>query len=105
MVESKKGHNLVNISRNSLKSLSGHFNIDHKPYAKYENLSSRGFSRYHVDKVCMAEWKKGHNFSIQGPTEKKIFFRLFFVLMLHIKFQVPSSSGSLVLQPTTLLYW
>ena len=53
----------------------------------------------------MAESKKGHNFSIQGPTEKKIFFRLFFVLMLHIKFQVPSSSGSLVLQPTTLLYW
>ena len=26
--------------------------------------------------------------------------RLFFVLMLYIKFQVPSSSGSLVLQPT-----
>ena len=31
--------------------------------------------------------------------------RLFFVLMLQIKFQVPSASGSLVLQPTTLLYW
>ena len=26
--------------------------------------------------------------------------RLFFVQMLYIKFQVPSSSGSLVLQPT-----
>ena len=58
----------------------------------------------------MAESKKGHNFAIQGPTEKKYFFflfyllfilvRLFFVLMLYIKFQVPSSSGSLVLQPT-----
>ena len=48
----------------------------------------------------MAESKKGHNFAIQGPTEKKIHVRLFFVLMLHIKFQVPSSSGSLVLQPT-----
>ena len=44
--------------------------------------------------------KKGHNFAIQGPTEKKIRVRLFFILMLHIKFQVPSSSGSLVLQPT-----
>ena len=49
----------------------------------------------------MTELKKGHNFAIQGPTEKKkIRVRLFFVLMLYIKFQVPSSSGSLVLQPT-----
>ena len=48
----------------------------------------------------MTESKKGHNFAIQGPTEKKICIRLFFVLMLYIKFKVPSSSGSLVLQPT-----
>ena len=49
----------------------------------------------------MTESKKGHNFAIQGPTEKKkIRVRLFFVLMLHIKFQVPSSSSSLFLQPT-----
>ena len=49
----------------------------------------------------MTESKKGHNFAIQGPTEKKkICVHLFFVLMLYIKFQVPSSSGSLVLQPT-----
>ena len=47
----------------------------------------------------MAESKKGHNFAIQGPTPKKMCC-LFFVLMLYIKFQVPSSSGSLVLQPT-----
>ena len=53
----------------------------------------------------MAESKKGHNFAIQGPTEKKICIRFLFVLMLHIKFQVPSSSRSLVLQPTTMLYW
>ena len=52
------------------------------------------------DKVFMTESKKGHNFAIQGPTEKKIRVRLLFVLMLYIKFQVPSSSGSLVLQPT-----
>ena len=42
MVESKKGHNLVNILLNSLKSLSGHLNIDPKPYAKYQNPSSSG---------------------------------------------------------------
>ena len=49
----------------------------------------------------MTESKKGHNFAIQGPIEKKkICVRLFYVLMLHIKFQVPSSSRSLVLQPT-----
>ena len=42
MVESKKRHNLVNISRNSLKSLSGHLSIDRKPYAKYENPCSSG---------------------------------------------------------------
>ena len=48
----------------------------------------------------MAESKKGHNYAIEGPTEKKIRVRLFFVLMLYIKFQVPSSSGSLVLRPT-----
>ena len=34
----------------------------------------------------MPELKKGHNFAIQGPIEKKIPVRLFFVLMLHIKF-------------------
>ena len=48
----------------------------------------------------MAESKKGHNFAIHGPAEKKIRVRLFFVLMLYIKFQVLSSVGSLVLQPT-----
>ena len=53
----------------------------------------------------MTESKKGHSFAIQGPTKKKIFVRLFFVLILHTKFQVPSSGRSLVLQPTTMLYW
>ena len=37
--------------------------------------------------------QRGHN--ELGPTEKKLCVRLFFVLMLHIKFQVPSSSCSL----------
>ena len=53
----------------------------------------------------MTESKKGHNVAIQGPREKKIRVRLIFVLMLHIKFQVSSSSPSLVLQPTAMLYW
>ena len=47
----------------------------------------------------MAELKKRHNFAILGLTEKKSVL-LIFALMLHIKFQVPSSSSSLVLQPT-----
>ena len=37
--------------------------------------------------------QRGHN--ELGPTEKKIMCSLIFVLMLHIKFQVPSSSCSL----------
>ena len=53
----------------------------------------------------MTESKKGHHFAIQGPTEKKIRVHLFFELMLHIKFQVSSSSRSLGLQPTAMLYW
>ena len=52
----------------------------------------------------MTESKKGHNFAIQGLAEKRLRVRLFFVLMLHIKFQVPSSSGSPVLQQTAMLY-
>ena len=42
----------------------------------------------------MAESKKGHNFAIQGPIKKKkkISVRLFFVLMLHIKFQVQAQA-------------
>ena len=35
-----------------------------------------------------------------GSNRKNICIRLFFVLMLYIKFQVPGSSGSLVLTQT-----
>ena len=35
MVELKKGHNLVNISRKLLKSSSSTLKLDSKPYAKY----------------------------------------------------------------------
>ena len=41
----------------------------------------------------MAESKKGHYFSILGPTEKKILVRLFFVLMLLIIFQGATQIG------------
>ena len=58
-------------------------------------------------KFFMTQSKKGHTFAMQGPTKKKKknTCALIFVLMLHIKFQVPSSRGSLVLQPTAMLYW
>ena len=36
----------------------------------------------------------------KGRPKRKMRVRLFFVLMLYIKFQVPSPSASLVLQPT-----
>ena len=42
--------------------------------------------------------KRGITLPYKG--RPKIRVRLFFVLMLYIKFQVPSSIGSLVLQPT-----
>ena len=42
MAESRKRHDLVNISRNSPKSQSGHLNIDSKSYAKYKNPSLSG---------------------------------------------------------------
>ena len=43
MVELTKGHFLVNVSRNSVKSLKGLLNIDPNSYAKYHNPSLRGF--------------------------------------------------------------
>ena len=98
MVKSKKGHNLINISRSSKVTQVT------KPYAKYENPSSSGSYDIVLTRVFMTESIKGHNFAIQGPTKKKKPVRLFFVLMLHIKLQVPGSSRSLVLQPTTMLY-
>ena len=41
----------------------------------------------------MAESKKGHNFAILGPTEKKNSHSLIFVLMLHIKLQGSTQIG------------
>ena len=71
----------------------------------YMRILALVFSCYQVDKVCIAGSTKGHNFAIQVPTKKKICVCLFFVLMIHIKFQVPSSSSSLVLQTTAMLHW
>ena len=101
MSEKEFQHNLVNISWNSFKNYPGHLNINPKQYAKYRNPSSscspdsiltRFFNCYNRIKS-----KKGHNFAKLVPTEK-ICIRLNFVLMRHIKFKVPSSSGSLTNQ-------
>ena len=48
----------------------------------------------------MAESKKGITLPYRANLKKNMCSLIFFVLMLHIKFQVPSSSGSLVLQQT-----
>ena len=45
MVESKKWHNLVNTSLNSLKNQSGRLNIDPNPYVKYQNPSAQSGSQ------------------------------------------------------------
>ena len=59
MVESKRGHNLVNISQNSLKNSSGHLNIDRKPYAKYENLSLSGSQDIVLTRFLWPSRKRG----------------------------------------------
>ena len=105
MVELNKGHNLIIIIRNSLKGLSGHLNIDPKPYAKYENPSSSRSQDIVLIRFLWPSPKRGKSLPFKVQLKQKIHVRLFFVLMLHIKFKVPSSSGSIVLQPTTLLYW
>ena len=87
MVKSKKGHNLVNIPRNSLKKYSGHLNIDPKPYAKYENPSSSGSQDIMLTMFLLLSRKRGITLRIKGLTEKKIRIHLLCVLMLHIKFQ------------------
>ena len=43
--------------------------------------------------------ENGHKFAILGPTDKNSAFAYFFILMLHIQFKVPSSSGSLLSVP------
>ena len=66
ITESKKGHNLVNFSRNLLKSQRDHLSIDLKPYATYQNLSSRGSLEIVLAQffsiAIMAESKKGQTF-------------------------------------------
>ena len=44
--------------------------------------------------------RKKHTHTKKKKKKKTIGIRLFFVLMLYIKFQVPGSSGSLVLTQT-----
>ena len=103
MAKSTKGHNPVNISRNLLKSKSGHLNFNPKPYTKYQNPSSSGSQDIMLTRYLWPSRKRGITLPSRSD-QKKICVRLFFVLMLHIKIQVPSSRGFLVLQLTILLY-
>ena len=52
LLESKKGQNLINISRNSLKRLSGHLTVDPKSDQISESKLKQ-VSRYRVDKVSV----------------------------------------------------
>ena len=77
MVKSKKGHNLVNNSRNSLKSKSDHLNIDPKPYAKYENPS---YSRSQVIMLTRFLWpsrKRRITLPYKGRPKKNTFSLIF----------------------------
>ena len=101
MTESKKGHNFAIQGPTKKKNKK---NIDPKPYAKYENPSSSGSQVIVLTRFLWPSRKRGITLPYKGRPKKKICVHLFFVLILHIKFQVPSSSRSLVLQPTTMLY-
>ena len=61
MVDAKKGHNSVNISWNSLKSLSGRLNIDPNLYAKYQNITQGVLKTSCSLFAVIAESKTGHN--------------------------------------------
>ena len=95
MAKSNKGHNLVNISRNTPKSQSGHLSINPKPSVKYENPSSSGSQVIVLTSFLWPSRKRGITLLYKGRPKKYV-FAYFFVLMLYIKFQVPSSRGSLV---------
>ena len=64
MAESKKGHNLVNISWNFLKNKTGRLNIDPNLLAKYENSSLSGSQDNVLTSFAIAimvEPNTGHN--------------------------------------------
>ena len=79
MVKSKKGHNLVNISRNSLKSESGHLNIDPKPYAEYENPSSSGSKVIMLTRFLWPSRKRGITLPYKGRQKKKKYVFAYFL--------------------------
>ena len=77
MVKSKKGHNLVNISRNWLKTEPGHLNIDAKAYAKYENASSSGSQVIVLTMFLWPSRKRGITLPYKGRPVKKYVFAYF----------------------------
>ena len=58
---------------NSLKSYSGHLNIDPKPYAKYQNPSLSGSQDIVLTRFLWPSRKKGYNFAIQGSIKNYVF--------------------------------
>ena len=77
MSEKEFQHNLVNISWNLFENYSGRFNINPKPYAKYQNSSSSGspdivFTRF-FDCHNRPKSKKGYNFAKLGPNERNMY--------------------------------
>ena len=51
VAKSKKGHNSINVSQNSLKNYSGHLNINSKLYAIYQNPSSSSSQDIFLTKI------------------------------------------------------
>ena len=70
MAESK-GHNLVITSQNSLKSKSGHLNIDPNLFVKYHNPSSRGSLDIMLTRFLWPSRKRGITLPYKGRPKKK----------------------------------
>ena len=103
MAKTKKVHNsqyFVKFAQNIMRSFK---NIDPKPYAKYQDRSSSGSQDIELTRFfyCyngrIEKWDINLPYSVR-PIKKSV--RLLFVLMPHIKFEVPSPSDPLVLPPT-----
>ena len=90
MAESKNGHNLVNISRNSLKSSSSNLNIDPKPYVKYQNPSLSRSQDIMLSRFFYFGIEKGHNFAILGRADQNKNMRSL-IFFTHATYKISSS--------------
>ena len=78
MAESK-GHNLVNSSQNSLKSKSGHLNIDSNLYVKYQNPSSRG-----SQDIVLTGFLYCHNGRVENGAQSSQYFTEFAAELIRL---------------------